>query len=175
MRLFIAINFDDTTKQNILAVQQRLRQLGQGNFSRPENLHLTLAFLGELPPARVNAVKQAMKQTAVAPLELSFDHLGRFARDGSDLWWIGLAENSGLITLQKELCGHLTHEGFLLESRRFSPHITLAREVRLPRQPDEQALLGGPFTTRAEAISLMQSQRVGGTLTYTELYRRVAT
>lgn len=175
MRLFIAINFDEGTKQKILAVQQRLRQLGQGNFSRPENLHLSLAFLGEIPPTRVNAVKQAMKQTAVPPLTLSFDHVGRFARGSSDLWWIGLAENRGLVNLQKELCGHLAQEGFLLEIRSFSPHITLAREVRLPQQPDERALLGSPFTTQAQAISLMLSHRVGGTLTYTEQYRHGAT
>ena len=52
MRLFIAINFDEETKQSIIAVQRRLREWGRGNFSHPENLHLTLAFLGETAPER---------------------------------------------------------------------------------------------------------------------------
>ncbi|NLF28538.1 MAG: hypothetical protein GX592_11635 [Clostridiales bacterium] len=53
MRLFVAINFDSITIENIAAVQGRLKALGRGNFSRPENLHLTLAFLrGRAEPRR---------------------------------------------------------------------------------------------------------------------------
>ena len=48
MRLFVAINFDSITIENIAAVQGRLKALSRGNFSRPENLHMTLAFLGEV-------------------------------------------------------------------------------------------------------------------------------
>ena len=170
MRLFIAVNFDEETRRNISAVQERLREIGRGSFSRPENLHLTLAFLGEVAPDRAAAVRQTMERTAVRPLVLTFDHVGRFQRDGGDIWWIGLAENKALLELQKELCGHLSAAGFPLESRRFSPHITLAREVLLHRQPDRGALLDAPFSARADAICLMLSERVGGRLTYTEQY-----
>lgn len=51
MRLFIAINFDDTELDAFEAARERLRDPGRGaNYSRRENLHLTLAFLGEQPP-----------------------------------------------------------------------------------------------------------------------------
>lgn len=173
MRLFIAINFDEETKQNILNVQRRLRELGHGNFSKPENLHLTLAFLGEVAPARVADIRKAMDSVTIRPMELIFDHVGCFKRDGGDIWWIGLAENKTLLAMQKELSDSLLTGGFRLESRRFSPHITLAREVRLNSQPDRNALLGVPFSTSADAISLMRSERVGGKLTYTEQYRKV--
>ena len=54
MRLFIAINFDDTELDAFEAARERLRdQAGAANYSRRENLHLTLAFLGEQPPARM--------------------------------------------------------------------------------------------------------------------------
>lgn len=172
MRLFIAINFDEETRKKIIAVQQRLRVLGTGSFSRPENLHLTLAFLGEVAPVQVDAVRHAMDCTAVKPMLLSFDHVGRFKRDGGGIWWIGLAENRLLMSMQKELSDHLVDAGFHLEDRRFSPHITLAREVRLTTQPEYSTLLGTAISTRASTISLMRSERISGSLTYTELYCR---
>ena len=172
MRLFIAINFDEETREKIIAVQQRLRVLGTGNFSQPENLHLTLAFLGEVDSAQVGAVRHAMDRTTVRPMSLTFDHVGRFKRDGGDIWWIGISENRLLLSLQKELSGHLADAGFRLEDRRFSPHITLAREVRLATQLEYSALLGSAFSTQASTISLMRSERISGRLIYTEQYCR---
>lgn len=172
MRLFIATNFDRETVGQMLAVGQRLRTLGTGNFSRPENLHLTLAFLGEVSPAGIDAICDAMNRTAVLPMTLTFDHVGCFKRDGGDIWWIGLKENALLLSLQNELSGRLTDVGFSIERRRFSPHITLAREVRLTAQPDLNMLLDKPFTAQISAVSLMRSERIGGRLTYTELYQK---
>lgn len=175
MRLFIAVNFDQKALGRMLAVQQRLRVLGTGNFSRPENLHLTLAFLGEVAPARLAALHDAMDSTPVLPMSLTFDHVGCFKRDGGDIWWIGLQENALLLSLQQTLSRHLADSGFLIERRRFSPHITLAREVRLTARPDRGTLLDNPFTAQVNTISLMRSERVGGRLTYTELYQKEQT
>ena len=75
MRLFIAINFDDTELDAFEAARERLRdQAGAANYSRRENLHLTLAFLGEQPPARMGEISGAMlKATKNAPgFELRF-------------------------------------------------------------------------------------------------------
>lgn len=60
--------------------------------------------------------------------------------------------------------------GIYLEHRWFSPHITLARAVRLRERPNTQTLLGAPFSTEIRTVSLMLSERVGGTLTYTEQF-----
>ncbi|MFR1801485.1 MAG: 2'-5' RNA ligase family protein, partial [Faecalispora jeddahensis] len=68
------------------------------------------------------------------------------------------------------LCGNLIAEGFRLEERRFSPHITLARRVRLHQEVDRGAILGAPFDTSVDTISLMRSERPNGVLTYTEQY-----
>ncbi|NLD60538.1 MAG: RNA 2',3'-cyclic phosphodiesterase [Clostridiales bacterium] len=170
MRLFVAINFDRITIENIAAVQGRLRELGRGNFSRPENLHLTLAFLGEIEPNRVPAVKRAMEATPIKPMELPFDRVGCFPRDGGDIWWIGLSDSPALLKLQGALSDRLLKEGFALESRKFSPHITLAREVHLNSKPDRDHLLGRPFSARADAMRLMRSERIDGKLTYTEQF-----
>lgn len=170
MRLFIAINFDKETKDTILAVQRRLREIGRGSFSRPDNLHLTLAFLGEIEPRRVEEVREAMDAVRVPSLELQFTHIGCFRRDGGDIWWLGLAPNDGLLELQKDLSDRLRAKGFPLENRRFSPHITLARRFSLEETLDKNALMGSPFCTCVDTISLMQSERLNGTLTYSEIY-----
>ena len=168
MRLFVAINFDEETKQNIIAVQQRLRELGRGNFSRPENLHLTLAFLGEIAPERVAVIRRVMDQMAVPSLSLVFDQVGYFQRNDGNIWWIGIEPNKALLALQKELYHRLTDAGFQLDNRRFSPHITLARKVVLDKEPDRNKLIGAPFATNADTVSLMLSKRIDGKLIYTE-------
>ncbi|MBR5756199.1 MAG: RNA 2',3'-cyclic phosphodiesterase [Firmicutes bacterium] len=170
MRLFIAIGFDDATKGKILAVQRRLKELGSGRFTTPENIHLTLAFLGEVGEDRLSDVKAAMDKVTVPKLKLSFEKIGCFRRD-SELWWIGLREDPALLKMQKELTGSLKDAGFKLESRKFRPHITLAREMNIGRV-DSKALLPGKFETEADSISLMLSSRPNGKLTYTELYRK---
>lgn len=170
MRLFIAINFDQETKQNIIAVQRRLRELGRGNFSRPENLHLTLAFLGEVAPGRVAVIRRLMDNLNVHSLRLVFDHVGYFQRKDGDIWWLGLEPNKALLALQKELYHRLTDAGFQLDNRPFSPHITLARKVVLDKEADRNKLIGAPFATKADTVSLMLSERIAGQLTYTEQY-----
>lgn len=170
MRLFIAINFDAPTAERMLAVQHRLLQLGRGDFSRPENLHLTLAFLGEVAPERLSDVRSAMDETPVPSLTLCFDHAGRFKRSDGDIWWLGLAENPALARLHTSLSLRLADRGFQPEARPFSPHITLARRFRAPIQPDLDSLPGIPLHTKAEAITLMRSHRVSRVLTYTPQY-----
>jgi 2'-5' RNA ligase len=170
MRLFISVNFDAQTVGRMLDVQKRMRAAGNGNFTRPENLHLTLAFLGEVAPDRVKVVRRVMDGLDVPVLRLCFDRVGRFRRDGGDIWWIGLAENRELLRLQRQLSQRLAEAGFELDSRGFSPHITLARQMRLETEPDCRAVLSEPFSARAESVSLMLSERIGGKLIYTEKY-----
>lgn len=171
MRLFTAILFNGECKRGMAGVQARLRTLGRGSFTRAENLHLTLNFLGETAPSRVPDIERAMDGCDVPELELVFDHAGRFRRDGGDVWWIGLRKNPGLEQLHAELSTRLRSAGFKLEDRSFSPHITLARRLTLPVAPDPEWLMGRPFSMRARTVSLMLSERTDGRLTYTEIYR----
>ncbi len=173
MRLFIAINFDDETKARMLDVQDRLRAKGRGRFTTPENLHLTLAFLGEVDEARLPSLKDVMSSLTVPRMELRFSHVGCFRRD-SELWWIGAEADPSLMKLQRELISGLKAAGFSPDEKRFRPHITLARDMHIgaaDRASSLQAeLLPVPFSAAADHISLMLSHRPNGRLTYTELY-----
>ncbi len=171
MRLFTAINFSAETKRALADVQQKLRQCSNGgNFSREDNLHLTLVFLGEVAPARVDYVKRAMDSVAAAPFTLSLQGLGSFKREGGDLWWIGVDGGSALTALQTQLHVSLSAQGFTIEKRQYKPHLTLAREVHLR----ENAALPqfAPIQVLADKISLMKSERLQGKLVYTEIHHR---
>jgi 2'-5' RNA ligase len=163
LRLFIAINFDPATKDKLLDVQRRLRASATGNFTRPENLHLTVAFLGEV--GETAAVKRAVSDRFVQPVELEFDRVGTFRRD---LYWVGVKPGPAMDDLYRGLVEDLRRAGFSGDwPDRLVPHITLAREVSLHAQPD---LAFEPFSRPARRLSLMKSERVAGALTYTEVF-----
>jgi 2'-5' RNA ligase len=65
LRLFVAVNFDAETKSRLLAIQDKLKkQAVRGNFSKPENLHLTLIFIGETDVGLVPAITEIIKNAA---------------------------------------------------------------------------------------------------------------
>lgn len=170
MRLFIALCFDRQVRRQIRDVQKRLGALARrGALTPEENLHLTLAFLGEQPPARMGEISGAMlKATKNAPgFELRFDRAGRFRREGGDIWWLGAAESPELTKLQAGLAAELRARGFKLEDRRYTPHLTLAREVRGEAEPE--LVLPEPVPALVRGASLMLSERRQGVLTYTPL------
>jgi len=171
MRLFIALNFTPETKSRLLVLRDDLRAKSQrGNFSLPENLHLTLAFLGECDARQTAAAKQAMAAVDFSPPEITIDRLGRFRRDGGDIWWAGVQEPPALMALQRNLTECLRTAGFTLKRRRYSPHITLGREVVTDAAPWRIE----PFGETISRIDLMKSERVQGKLTYTAVFVREA-
>jgi len=175
MRLFIAINLNETTRTALVSLQNELRATTvHGRFSAPENLHLTLAFLGECDPAQTAAAKAAIDAVGVSPFPLVVDRVGRFKRDGGNIVWAGVARSEPLLALQRGLTERLQAVGFELETRKYSPHITLAREVAFIGAdvhislPHEKTAL--PFGETVTRVDLMKSEHTRGKLTYTAIY-----
>ncbi len=167
MRLFIAINFSAETKSRLLALRDELRtHSSRGNFSLPENLHLTLTFLGECDVKQTAAAKTAMDAVRFEPFYLTVERVGRFRRDGGDIFWAGVREDKPLLDLQRDLTDKLLATGFTLDMRRYSPHITLGREVAADWNPRRIEVFGEVVSS----INLMKSERVRGKLTYTVIY-----
>jgi 2'-5' RNA ligase len=169
MRLFVAINFSNDTKNKLLDLRDELQSRSKrGNFTLPENLHLTLAFLGECDAKQAAAIKTAMDAVAFEPFDLTIDRLGRFKRDGGDIWWVSVKESKPLADLQYELTDKLIDDGFSLEKRKYSPHITLGREVMTDAAPQQIE----PIEERISSIELMKSERIQGKLTYTAIHKK---
>lgn len=113
-------------------IQGRLRQSGlNASWVRTENIHLTLKFLGDITPQKVEAISGAMKAVAdrYAPFTLSAAGLGVFPRiKKARVLWAGLREGGvKLIEVQQELDVALSACGFEPEKKPFRGHLTLAR------------------------------------------------
>jgi 2''-5'' RNA ligase len=164
MRLFAALLPAPELRETLLRAQEELRRQGaRGGFTREENLHLTLAFLGETENGA--AARAALETLGGGPFELALTGAGRF----NDLWWAGVEESPRLTALAAQTRDALLSRGFALERRPFRPHITLVRELRCSRPP----VLEVPRTAMiVERVSLMRSERIGGKLTYTEEFAR---
>lgn len=174
MRLFMAINFNNDTRSRLLSLRDELRSHAErGNFSLPENLHLTLVFLGECSAGQSSAIKSVMDKVVFEPFDIQVERVGRFKRDdphraSGDTWWAGLHGSKPLLDLQQTLTDKLTAEGFSLDKREYKPHITLGREVVTDAVPWKM----DPFGERVGQVDLMKSERMNGKLTYTSIYRR---
>lgn len=172
MRTFIAINLSDSVKNGLLDVMCRMRDASvKGNFTRTENLHLTLAFLGEIPPARMREAKQAMNSVMAGPFELALSGFGNF----SNTYWVGIDKNDPLIRIQADLSAELKKFGFQIENREYKPHLTLCREATFESTFNKADFSGSiePMRMTVDRISLMKSERVNGRMVYTEMYSSV--
>ena len=132
IRTFVAIDIPSPARKVIAAVQRRFLPLDlKASWVRPENIHLTLKFLGNINPDRVPEVADALASAASSsqPFTLSLGEPGLFPEKGTPrVLWVGLADGeSRLEKLHKEVDAALHGIGFEYEARPFSPHLTIAR------------------------------------------------
>lgn len=166
MRLFIAINFDEKIKGALTEVQNKMKlQRVRGNYTRLENLHLTLAFIGEY--SNPDLVKEIVEGIRIAPFDISLDGMGSFG----NLWWVGIKKNDRLDVLAKVLRRRLAERDVPFDRKRFNPHVTLVRkpESAMPLSPNDYAAFVNGVSMSVDHISLMRSDRGKNGMIYTEL------
>jgi 2'-5' RNA ligase len=181
MRLFIAIELPEEIKRGLAEVQQRLRDGGaRASWTRPEGIHLTLKFLGEVEAGKTSTIMQAL-ETAVPGtglLRLSVEGVSAFPnRKAPRVIWTGVAGDvERLSVLHGAIEDAMEGWGFERENRTFSPHLTLARvKFPKPRENWQQLIerIGaakiGSFET--DHINLMQSELHREGAVYTALGR----
>lgn len=168
MRLFTAIRFSPEIENTIVSLQDDLRKHGiTGNYTRRENLHLTLAFIGEYNyPDRV---MKALSEVSFEAFGLSLEEkTGNFG----DILWVGMSRNPQLMSLALRVRRALESYDIHFDRKPFRPHITIIRKAGLHgRQQDEyiKALRLKKSSMTVEKICLMQSLRIDGRLVYNEL------
>ena len=166
MRLFIAITLSKKMKDALSDVQEKMRRMGvRGNYTVSDNLHLTLAFIGEYPDAE--EVLDVIDEIWFEPFRIRLDGLGSFGR----LWWAGLEGSGELETLCKKIRRALSNAGIPYDHKKFSPHITLIRKPvsqtgGIPAEALESLRHAG---MTVDHISLMRSDRGKHGMIYTEL------
>lgn len=148
LRAFVAVKPPDAVRRHIEVLQSTLRSKGlKLRWVRPQNIHLTLKFLGDIPVAQVADVAAAMQRVAgeQPPLMLTHQGIGVFPGIRRPrVLWTGLGGNlERLQRLVKQLEIELEALGFKREKRPFKAHLTLAR-VKAKLNPERllQALQG---------------------------------
>ena len=133
IRSFIAIKVPDTIQEKLAGIQEKLKQAeAHVSWVPPENIHLTLKFLGNIQEKQVPEIIAILKESVktVSSFQLQVGYAGafpniRFPR----VIWVGVTddENDSLKTFQEDLESRLTRLGFKNEKGRFQPHLTLGR------------------------------------------------
>jgi 2'-5' RNA ligase len=150
MRLFVGIPLPDD-------VRARLAGLGGGlkgaRWVAPENLHLSLRFIGEAAGGEDKDIADALKTVSATAFELSLSTLGAFDRRGRvHAIWAGVEKSDALGRLRGGVESTLVRSGLEPEHRKFKPHVTLARMKNGSARETGQFLeahhgfSAGPFT-----------------------------
>jgi len=132
-RVFCAIDLPTDLKQKLaIHIEQLKKETGvKGGWTRPENIHLTIKFLGNIPVSDVRKLSRAAAQAvkSLAPFKLTAELCGAFPTHGPlRVLWIGITDSSAYLAgLYERLDEECAAVGFPRETRPFHPHLTLVR------------------------------------------------
>lgn len=171
MRCFIAIDIDKKTEAALGDLQQRLKNAadirkGGLKWVRPENIHLTLKFLGEVKDEKITEVCKIVEIVAAVHkgFDLDIEQVGYFGNRVAKVVWVGAgAGHDQLCQLQKSLEQQLALAGWPAEQRQFTGHLTLCR-VKNSNAGIKLAQITGNYndfkvgTISADSLSVYQSQ-----------------
>jgi 2'-5' RNA ligase len=135
MRLFVALEIPAAVRDNLVALIDELRAADassskyRARWMRPENLHVTLKFIGQADPGKLDAIRTTLAEVrSGSEVDLRFRGLGSFPNDKRPrVLWVGTEASDNLGPLAAEIDACMERLGIPRETRDFAPHITLAR------------------------------------------------
>lgn len=151
-RLFFALSPDEVFRTALVNLTEKLLH-ERGKRVSPENLHVTLVFLGSTDREQRLCAEAVAREVAIEPFTLTFDRLGHWPRQGV-LWSAPSAVPEGLLSLVSALNDGLCRCGFSLETRPYRVHLTVVRKVTGP-VPDT---CHEPLVWPVQAFHLVESQ-----------------
>jgi 2'-5' RNA ligase len=179
IRAFVALEIAEPIRRKIdREITAKLRKCGvRCSWVRPENIHLTLKFLGDTPSEAVAKITRdiGMVLEGIAPLELRLEGVGTFGGKSPKVVWAGLSGDTEALELITRVIDDVTFlHGFPREKRPFSPHLTVGR-VRDPQNAGELVSKIGeieiePEDFIAERIIFMKSELTPQGSIYTPLH-----
>lgn len=162
MRLFVAIQFSDDLKQALISCMHDLKKQGvTGTYTPVQNLHFTMAFIGETDKAE--SVMSVMKTVPFQPFRLSLSGSGSFG----DLLWIGVKGNQKLKGYAHQLQDALLQNGISVDKKELVPHITIVRKAGCKSKYSIPSVKADMMVKK---ISLMKSVQKDGRMIYTEIF-----
>lgn len=142
IRAFVAVDMDEASViSKLVEAQRALRDLGADlKLVEPENIHATVRFLGEVPAATIELVKEQMNEVKFSAFDMEFTGLGAFPNLRKiNVVWVGMRKGKEEISrIFEQLEPRFRKIGFEPDNRGFSPHVTIAR-VKTGRMREELA------------------------------------
>jgi len=151
MRLFIALSLP-------FSVRERLAGLSGGlpgaKWVSIENFHLTLRFIGDSDPSSLSDIDSALRQIQQDSFSLTLSDCGVFGSEKKPkALWVGVETNPSLMQLQQRIEHRLHRIGFPAETRKYTPHVTLARFKENPKSRIGHFIAGNSLF-RSEPITV---------------------
>lgn len=171
MRCFIAIDIDEGIKSALSDLQRQLQsgvdvKKGDVKWVNPQNIHLTLKFLGEIKDEKVVEICNIVKAVAgrYKSFELDIESVGHFGDKSPKVLWVGTGKGGdNLLELQEDVEKSLALAGWPQETRAFAGHLTLCR-IRRPVAGIKLARMSEDFrdfklgTMQVDSVSIYQSE-----------------
>lgn len=165
MRIFVALEPSSAFRETLAALQERLRVAGvDGRYLTPDNLHLTLAFIGMWPEDVTNLLPSVQK-----PFPVTLSHVGIFP--GAKVLWAGIEHCEALDDLARQVRRGLSEAGIPFDRREFNPHITLARKPVVPAHLTLSEIEVPRATMIVEEVCLYRSDHLENGMEYTVIGR----
>ena len=131
LRLFIAIELPSNIIDGLRNVQEELKDKSNKlSWAKPENIHLTLKFLGDTETGKIDSMVNILEGIAGKSFsfEISVKGVGTFPAAGTPrVIWVGIEENKDMLQLYNNIEEGLAALGFEKERRDFKPHLTIGR------------------------------------------------
>lgn len=182
MRLFVAVEIPAGVRDDLASLLKDFRILSsqladkRPRWMRPENLHVTLKFIGEADSAKIEGIRGALsKVRSDGPVDLQFRGLGFFPNETHPrVLWAGMNASANLPFLAGDIDRALETQGIAREQRAFAPHLTLARfeppgvheKLRAAIQKNGEREYG---SFQAQAFHLIESKLKPSGAEYTSL------
>jgi RNA 2',3'-cyclic 3'-phosphodiesterase len=157
VRLFVALEIPSAVRENLAALIKDLRakephsEKKRVRWVRRENLHVTLNFIEETPPEKVEAICAALREVrSKEPAKLRFRGLGFFPSEKRPrVLWVGVEASPNVNALANDIDRQLEKIGIPPEQRAFTPHLTLARfeppGISAELRSERQEMAGADF------------------------------
>lgn len=172
MRLFIGFEMPAPLHEALERNLETLNNALGGRFVRPDMLHATLAFLGQVEGSQVGRAASAMERAMrdARPIACSLQGVGFFGKPGSAVLWQGFDSDGAadMVRASETLRRHLADDGFSFDPKPMRPHVTLARKVDV-RGVDLASLDVATAAGTVDTVTLFHSTRIDDRLTYIPL------
>lgn len=171
MRTFIALELPQAFDDDVADLMRVLRLRMEGRFVPRENLHLTLAFLGEVGEADASAAIAALDAACagIGPVPLAACGLGSFRRRKDEMFFLDIVPAPELLELEERVRMELAVRGISFDETPFHPHVTLARRAHVIA--DDLGDLPFPLPDTGSVVTFFRSELSSEGAHYKPLYR----